>query len=170
MSKRNTRIRDLELAVGSLAGLVERMVSVEKKWSAGERKAMLGAAALARTLVDCEHMPNLVDKAYLDGEREREAAVEDESRRRLFENDDVVARAAGVKEKVEPMRYGDGRRFFIDLPSGDAYSTDDVREAVDMFRKGVAVNVYDRSLGCNVVYQGHAVEHPTNVFYLDASL
>lgn len=163
MSKGSTRIRDLELAVGALSMLVERLVVGDKKWKGEERDRMLQAAATARLLVDCGHMEFVdVEKQIAE---DREASDDAAVRRRLFENDGVIARAAGVKEKVEPMRHGDGKRFFIDLPSGDAYSTDDSAEALGMYHTGAAVNIYDRSLGASVVYQGHAVDYPNNIFY-----
>lgn len=157
MSKTGTRMRDLELAVGSLACILERVVSGEKKWSKDERADMMGAAGRARMLVDCEHMPSVGAGEYISREQEREL-----ERDQLFEGllytkiaqgDEVVARAAGIKEKIEPELTA-GPRFFVDLPSGDAYSTDDAAEVRNMYERGQITNVYDRQLRAQLIFQG----------------
>lgn len=156
MSKRATRIRDLELAVGSLACIIERMVS--GKWSKDERADMLLAAGRARMLVDCEHMPSVGAGEYIAREQEREEAETERIISGIEEGAGAVARAAGVKEKIEPQKYN-GERFFIDLPSGDAYATESPVEAKRMFATGQALNIYDRLARVHVVWQGSLADN-----------
>lgn len=143
MAKKD-RVRDVELAVGALAGLVERIIVADKKWKGEERKKMLDDLMTIRALVNVETV-SAAHNARAEELREANALV--------MRNADVVARAAGVKEKVEPEKY-EGKRFFVDLPSGDAYSTDDAEEVRRMYETGQLTNVYDRFQKSTIIYQG----------------
>ena len=135
--KLDMRVRDLELAVGELANLVERLIIAEpKRWKGEERKAMLFAVDNARALATPE-----------DGDDDPEPEPPT-----VF-GMPVVATEAMPDGVVAVAIDGDSR-YWIDLTSGDGFATNDFEVVADWYVRGEVRHASDRKLGRLLVYNG----------------
>jgi hypothetical protein len=158
---RRSELRDVQLAIGALASLVEQ---VARTAPIEDRELFNRRLQIILSLTNCETVA-----AANDGSQLRRPIPTQE------EIDDAVARAAGVvgDQMLTGVRTATERgdrshRYWIDLVSGDGYGTDDLEDVRKCIESGSCLNARDRLVGVQLVYQKkveHSPENPLSPIY-----